>query len=482
MKERVGLRWSMIGSTYFIDPAAIMSIDTTESLLAKLPAAFQNYQGTRILEEVECIVPDIVGISRGKSMQIGKWLQGASSFLPTSIFYQTITGNYVDADIQDQWTESDMVLKPDLSTACAVPWVEEVTVQIIHDLETRDGDPIALAPRSVLKKVLALYADRGWNPVIAPELEFYLTKPNINPHDPIEPPIGRSGRRGASRQPYSMIAVDEFGTVIDTIYDYAEAQGIELDTIIQEGGAGQVEINLQHGDALHLADTVFYFKRSIREAALANNKFATFMAKPMSDQPGSAMHIHQSIVDVATGENIFSNTDGSPSQAFYHFIGGSQRHLQSAVPLFAPYVNSFRRFKGGGSAPTNIEWAEDNRTTGLRIPVSLPGARRVENRIIGMDCNPYLAIASSLASGYLGLVNAIEPKAEKSGEVDEDASAALLPRNLDDALEAFEDATELRAVLGEDFCSMYAAIKQAELEEFHSEVSTWEREHLMVNV
>lgn len=457
-----------------------MTSDTLQDMLARMPAAFKRYQGQRTLEEVECIVPDFVGISRGKSMQIGKWLQGASSYLPTSIFYQTITGNYVDIDIKDQWIESDMVLQPDLTTACALPWVDEVTVQIINDLETRDGAPIGVAPRNVLKKVLDLYAAHGWKPVVAPELEFYLTQPNIDPHDPILPPIGRSGRRGASRQPYSMVAVDEFGAVIDTIYDYAEAQGIELDTIIQEGGAGQVEINLQHGDALQLADTVFYFKRSIKEAALANQKFATFMAKPMSDQPGSAMHIHQSVVDTTTGENIFSAADGSATDAFYHFIGGTQQHLMSAVAMFAPYVNSYRRFKGGGSAPTNIEWAEDNRTTGLRIPIAPPAARRVENRIIGMDCNPYLAIASSLACGYLGLINSIKPKAAKIGEAFEDS--ALLPRNLDDALELFQSATELRDILGEEFCTTYEAIKQAEVEEFHTEVTTWEREHLMVNV
>ncbi len=445
-----------------------------------MPEAFRRYLNGRSIEEVEYIVPDMVGMSRGKSMQTGKWSKGGSSFLPTSIFYQTITGNYVDMDIQDQWTESDMVLEPDWSTACAVPWVDEVTVQIINDLYTRDGDLIQLAPRNVLRKVLKLYEDKGLRPVIAPEIEFYLTKPNIDPNEPIEPPMGRSGRRGASRQPYSMVAVEEFGAVIDTIYDYAEAQGIVLDTIIQEGGAGQIEINLQHGDALNLADQVFYFKRAIREAALKHHKFATFMAKPMKEQPGSAMHIHQSIVDTKSGDNIFSKPDGTPADAFHHFIGGIQKHLRSAVPMFAPYENSYRRFKGGGSAPTNIEWAEDNRSVGLRIPISPPQARRVENRIIGMDCNPYLAIASSLACGYLGLVNKIEPYAEKKGEAFE--NVALLPRHLDDALEEFAQAAELRELLGEEFCLVYEALKDAELEEFHSEVTTWEREQLMVNV
>jgi len=456
-----------------------MSTETSLDWAQYLSDSFRSHQGDRRIEEVECIVPDIAGISRGKAMQAYKFAANGTSFLPVSIFYQTVTGNYVEMDIENQWTESDMVLKPDMATACAVPWADDVTVQIINDLETREGEPVGTAPRNVLKRVLDLYSAKGWRPVIAPELEFYLTKPNTDPNEPIEPPIGRTGRRGASRQAYSMVAVDEHGSVIDTIYDFAEAQGIELDTVIQEGGAGQVEINLQHGDPLDLADQVFYFKRSIREAALKNGIFATFMAKPMRDEPGNAMHIHQSIVDAKTGANIFSDDAGEATDAFEHFIGGTQAHIRSAAPLLAPYVNSYRRFRGGGSAPTNIEWAEDNRTTGLRIPMSGPDARRVENRVIGMDSNPYLAIAASLACGYLGMVNKIAPRAPADGEVYDEGET--LPRNLDDALELFAEAKDVRELLGEEFCVLYERIKEEELEEFLREISPWEREHLLLN-
>ncbi len=446
-----------------------------------LPQAFQEYRRGRRIEEVECIIPDLAGMSRGKSMPTYKFGPEMTFFLPISLFYQTITGEYVDMDeIENQWMEFDVVLRPDMATASAVPWSDDATMQVINDLETRDGEPLAVAPRNVLKRVLGLYAQKGWRPVVAPELEFYLTKPNVDPNEPIEPPVGRTGRRGAGRQAYSMVAVDEYGPVIDTIYDYAEAQGLAIDTLIQEGGAGQIEINLLHGDPLVLADQVFYFKRAIREAALKNGTFATFMAKPMRDEPGSAMHIHQSIVDAKTGDNIFSNPDGSATEEFLHFIGGSQRHLQSTVPLLAPFVNSYRRFTAGMSAPVNLEWAADNRTTGLRIPISTPVARRIENRVIGIDSNPYLAIAASLACGYLGLINKIAPRAEAQGEVYEDG--AVLPRNLDEALDGFEEDTALREVLGVEFCQLYAAIKHAELEEFQREISPWERQHLLLNV
>jgi glutamine synthetase len=446
-----------------------------------LPPEFLTYQAERRIEEVECIIPDLAGMSRGKSMPIYKFSPDQTYFLAVSMFYQTITGQYVELDtIKDQWTEPDIVLRPDMATASAVPWAEDVSLQVIADLETRDGEPVAIAPRNVLKRVLGLYHAQGWRPVVAPESEFYLTKPNIDPNEPIEPPIGRTGRRSTGRQAYSMVAVDEYGPVIDTIYDYAEAQGLAIDALTQEGGAGQLEINLVHGDPLTLADQVFYFKRAIREAALKHGTFATFMAKPMRDEPGNSMHLHQSVVGSKTGKSIFSNADGSASQAFLHFIGGTQQHLRSTVPLLAPFVNSYRRYASGMSAPRNLEWAFDNRTTGLRIPISGPEARRLENRVIGMDSNPYLAIAASLACGYLGMINKIEPRPEATGEVYAEGDA--LPRNLDEALDGFETNLVLRDVLGEEFCQLYSAIKRAEIEEFQREISPWERQHLLLNV
>ncbi|SMR71158.1 glutamine synthetase [Aliiroseovarius halocynthiae] len=445
-----------------------------------LSADFVAYADGRRIEEVECIIPDIVGTSRGKAMPAAKFAPETDLALPISLFYQTISGEYVDMEIENQWLEQDVVLRADMSTACAVPWSEDVTVQVICDMYNRDGSVLAFSPRGLLKRIVDLYSAKGWNPVIAPELEFYLTKPNHDPNEPIEPPIGRTGRKGASRQVYSMSAVDEYGPVIDTIYDFAEAQGLEIDTVIQEGGAGQIEINLNHGDPINLADQVFLFKRTIREAALKNGVFATFMAKPIRDEPGSAMHVHQSIVDLETGKNIFSNDDDSASDLFRWFIGGSQKYMMDVVPLLAPYVNSFRRITvEGQSAPANLEWARDNRTTGLRVPHSGPAARRLENRVIGMDANPYIAIATSLACGYLGMINQIEPRAEAVKEVWE--AEEPLPASLREALDLFDEAHEMRTVMGEEFCRLYSDIKRAENEEYQREISPWERQHLLLN-
>lgn len=450
--------------------------------LKDLPEAFQRYRAGRDVDEVECIVPDLAGMSRGKSMPVRMFDPQHETYLPVSIFYQTITGHDVEMDIANQWAEGDLVLKPDMSTAIAVPWAKEPTLQVIHDLYNRDGSTVSIAPRNVLKRVVERYSEQGWKPIVAPELEFYLIKPNLDPNEPIQSPVGRTGRRGTGNQSYSMSAVDDYGPVIDTIYDYAQDAGLTIDTVIQEDGAGQVEINLTHGDPVRLADQVFYFKRIIREAALNHDMFATFMAKPMRDQPGSAMHVHQSVVDIRTGENIFSDTDGKASDRFRHFLGGSQEYLPQALALMAPYVNSYRRFEAdsNSSAPTNFAWGFDNRATGLRVPNSNPANRRVENRVVGVDCNPYIAIAVGLACGYLGMLEKIDPGEPAAGELDDDAYN--IPTTLDEALTRFESADAVHKILGEDFCMIYDEVKREEMREFHREISPWEREHLLLNV
>ena len=446
--------------------------------LETIPEAAKSYLDGRKLDEVECLIPDLSGIARGKAMPGTKFAKQAHFYLPNSIFYQTITGDW--AEIDDTNTEPDMVLKPDFSTASAAPWTGDWTLQVIHDAFEKDGSPVPFAPRNVLRRVVELYAAQGWKPVVAPEMEFYLVARNVDPAQEITAMTGRSGRPAAARQAYSISAVDEFGPVIDDIYDFAEALGLEIDGITQEGGAGQLEINLNHGDPIKLADEIFFFKRLIREAALRHDCFATFMAKPIANEPGSAMHIHHSVVSTETGQNIFSNSEGQETPEFLHFIGGLQRYLPAATPLFAPYVNSYRRYVKDHAAPINLEWARDNRTAAIRVPVSGPEARRVENRVAGMDCNPYIGIAASLACGYLGMMEKVTPKDEFSGDAYE--SNEEIPRGLYDALHLLGQAKPLRDVLGEEFCVVYDAVKKAEYEEFLQVISPWEREHLLLNV
>ena len=185
-------------------------------------------------------------------------------------------------------------------------------------------------------------------------------------------------------------------------------------------------------------------------------------------------------MDSKTGKNIFSAEDGAETPAFMHFIAGLQNHMPDALAVIAPYVNSYRRYVKDHAAPINLEWGRDNRTTGIRVPLSGPAARRVENRLAGMDCNPYLGIAASLACGYLGLTEGKTPADEFKGDAyDGDGD---IPQVLGSALDLFDEASALHSVLGTEFARVYSIVKRAEYDEFLQVISPWEREHLLMNV
>ena len=211
-----------------------------DEMISGLPEAAKEYIKSKKLDEVECVIADLPGIARGKAVPATKFSRQKSFHLPDSIFFQTITGGWGEAAGEEGFVERDMVLRPDISTATAAPWTGDWTLQVIHDAFDRKEEPIPFAPRNVLKRVIDLYHAKGWDPIVAPEMEFFLVARNLDPTNPIEAMMGRSGRPAAARQAYSMTAVDEFGPVIDDIYDFSEAQGFEIDGITQEGGAGQL--------------------------------------------------------------------------------------------------------------------------------------------------------------------------------------------------------------------------------------------------
>jgi glutamine synthetase len=445
-------------------------------------AELEQWLNERRVTEIECLVPDLTGVARGKILPREKFTEDRGMRLPQVTVAMSVTGQFPEDgpyyEVIDP-TDRDMQLRPDPSTVRIVPWAIDPTAQVIHDCFDHDGKLIPYAPRSVLRKVCDLYAAEGWNPVVAPELEFYLTARNTDANTPLRPPIGRSGRAETSRQAYSIDAVNEFDPLFEDIYAYCEQMGLNVDTLIHEVGAGQMEINFFHAHPLGLADEVFFFKRTVREAAMRHDMYATFMAKPIAGEPGSAMHIHQSIVD-KSGKNIFSKADGSPSDAFYHYIGGLQKYTPAAMALLAPYVNSYRRLSRFTAAPINIEWGYDNRTVGIRSPISTPEARRLENRVIGADANPYIAMAVTLACGYLGMKNKIKPKDEMKG--DAYLTPFSLPRGQSDALDLLRKETDLHEVLGKEFVTVYSEIKEIEFDEYMKVISPWEREHLLLHV
>ena len=187
------------------------------------------------------------------------------------------------------------------------------------------------------------------------------------------------------------------------------------------------------------------------------------------------MHIHQSVVDASTGANIFNTQSDEPSELFYGFLGGQQAHLPSLFCMLAPYVNSYRRFVADDAAPTNLEWDRDNRTTGLRIPVSSPANRRIENRIVGMDCNPYLAFAAALASGLDGIKNKIKPPKIFEGDIYAASHLPRVPYTLEEAVAKFEKSSFAKKAFGEKVMKHYTHYFKKEIEAYHLAVTDWER-------
>ena len=433
------------------------------------------------ITEVECLVSDIAGIPRGKILPVHKFSQAAAGQglrLPEYVFGQSVTGAFLDSAVLNEISK-DVILRPGPATCRLVPWYSEPTAQIIHDAFDHDGSIVPFSPRAVLKRVLALFESAGLCPIVAPELEFFLVQQSADANSPLATPSGRSGRAEKARQAYGIDAVNEFDPLFEDIYDHCEVQKIDIDTLSHEAGAAQMEINFNHGEALELADQTFLFKRTVRQTSLDHNVHATFMAKPMQEQPGSAMHLHVSVVDIESGHNLFVNEDSSESDQFYHALAGMQRYLVAAMPLMAPYVNSYRRQSNSEDSPTNLAWGMDNRTVGLRVPMGDAANRRIENRIPGADANPYLAMAATLAALWLGLQEQRRPTRQRK---DSGEDLATLPRNLDIALDELERAKPLHEALGEDFVKLFIEVKRGEAEAFLEVISPWEREYLLLNV
>jgi len=432
------------------------------------------------ISEVECLVPDMTGNARGKFIPAHQFISHNDPRLPESILVQTVTGEYCD----EHWefvepTDTDMLLRPDETTMRTVPWAREPTAQIIHDCYNQKGELHPLASRNVLRKILDEYKKAGLQPIVAPEVEFYLVARNADADYELEPPVGRSGRKESARLSYSIDAVAEFEDFVEDMYEYADAQRLDVDTLIHENGAAQMEINFRHGDPLALADQVFVFKRTVRETAHKYDMYATFMAKPMKGEPGSALHIHQSVLD-AEGNNIFVDERGEHTPAFLAYVAGLQRYTPELISLYAPNVNSYRRLAPDISAPINLSWGLDNRTCAFRVPLSEPEATRIENRFPGADANPYLAIAASLASGLLGMREQLEPTAPHKGTANE--NDVEVARTLEEGLRNLRSTPALCDLFGDLFLRAYAAVKLDEFEEFNRVISSWEREHLLLQV
>jgi glutamine synthetase len=437
------------------------------------------------VKHVQSLISDHTGIARGKIFPVNKFINEGGCRLAETILLMSTTGNLAKDELLLSLADPrdiDMILKPDANACYLIPWAKEPTAMIIHDCFTQDGADSKLSPRSLLKKVIALYEAEGLKAIVAPEMELYFAETNNDPNLPLTPPTGKSGRMEIGRQSFGIDAVSEFEPILQDIYAWAKLQNLSLDIVVHEEGRAQFEFNFDHGDPLKLADQVFVFKRTVKAAAEKHGITATFMAKPISGQPGSAMHIHQSIVSIETGKNIFANEDNEGfSEAFHHYIGGLQQYTSQVMPMYAPNVNSYRRFLAQETSPVNVHWGIENRTVGLRIPNAPKQAKRVENRIPGADANPYLAIAATLICGYIGMMEKIESSPETTIKANKTLNDNL-PLSIEPALHSMLKSEVIKKYLGEDFVEGFIGTCSVDYEKFKNEISAWERMYLLTTV
>lgn len=429
------------------------------------------------IEALEAFIVDVNGVLRGKMIPrdgSGKVFKDGLR-VPYSIYAVDIWGQDVlPAGLIAETGDNDGVCHAVPGSLHRVPWAERPGAQVLLSMTDTKGRPFFGDCRHVLKRVLDLYAKKGLTPVVAAELEFYLLDNKPDERGSPQPPLfPRTGRRARAPQTLSISELEEFAPVLADIDAFCDAQGVPADAAISENGPGQYEINLNHvPDALQAADHATLMKRAVRGAARKNGMDATFMAKLYGDKSGSGMHVHFSVLD-KKGNNIFAGKDAKGTPALRHAIGGLMRSMPDCTAIFAPNLNSYRRFAVGSHAPTTVSWGYDNRSAALRIPASGLAATRIEHRVPGADANPYLALAVMLAGAYDGIVNKIDPGKPFSGNVYA-SGAKRLPSNWEDALQAFEKSKFIIKYLGRDFQKLYLACKRQEKEQLERQVSSLE--------
>lgn len=375
-------------------------------------------------------------------------------------------------------TEADMIARPDPSTFQVLPWREDQngTARMFCDVLTPDLEPARTEPRSVLKRTLSRASEMGFTFYTHPEIEFYL----------LDGPAAREGRVVPSDNAGYFDHVPR-GAGTDfrrEAITLLEQMGISVEYSHHEGGPGQNEIDLRYADALSTADNIMTFRTIVREVAESNGQFASFMPKPMVDQPGSGMHTHLSLFE---GErNAFYNpaNEFQLSDTARHFIGGLLRHAPEITAITNQHVNSYKRLWGGGEAPSYVCWGHNNRSALVRVPLYKPdkaASARIEYRSLDSAANPYLALAVILAAGLKGIEGKypLPPGADDNVWELSDAERRAagfdpLPSSLERAVSLMEESELVAETLGEEVFDYVVRNKHQEWREYRNQVTPWE--------
>jgi glutamine synthetase len=379
--------------------------------------------------------------------------------------------------------ESDMLAKPDPSTFQILPWRSEgpSTARIFCDIVMPDGSPSYADPRFVLKRTLSRAAENGFTFYTHPEIEFYLFQDA--PHPGVEPvPVDRSGYFDHTAQSMGSDFRREAITML-------EAMGISVEFSHHEGGPGQQEIDLRYADALSTADNIMTFRTVVREVALSQGIWASFMPKPFTTHPGSGMHTHVSLFEGDRNAFYEAGAEYQLSKTGRQFIAGVLRHASEISAVTNQWVNSYKRLMWGGEAPSYICWGHNNRSAMIRVPMYKPNkgqSTRMELRTIDSACNPYLAFAVVLAAGMKGIEESYDLPREAEDDVwslteRERTSLGIdpLPRNLFEAIAVAERSELLAETLGEHVFDFFLRNKRVEWDEYRVQVSAFERDRML---
>ncbi|MFK8049959.1 MAG: glutamine synthetase family protein [Halioglobus sp.] len=427
------------------------------------------------IEVFEIMLPDIAGGLRGKWVtreKIHKVFAGEIK-LPLSALAFDVWGRDVEAWVFNSG-DGDGLCIADIRTLAPVPWLERPTGQLIISLKQVTGEPCLFDSRHILKGLMDRFAKLGLTPMLASEMEFHLFR---NEDDSLgRPQHTQTDRVGGvlnSGQTYCIETMEAMSDLMHGIRDACAAQNLPVDTLIKESSPSQYEINLFHcPDALLAADQAVMLQRAIRGVAKRHDLRATFMAKPFGDIAGNGMHIHCSLVD-GEGKNAFDGGTGTGNELLRHAVAGCLASMEESMLLFAPNLNSYRRFQRGTHAPLAPTWGYENRTVAVRVPADLPAATRIEHRVSGADANPYLVIAAILAGMLYGIENKLQGPEPLEGNAYDQVPPSL-PRYWPDALERFEKSPFIGDNFGKEFQTIYAALKQQELDEFDRVVTALE--------
>jgi glutamine synthetase len=414
---------------------------------------------------------DLHGISRGKDIPTWIFAEAAQDGVGFVEAIMTVDLRHnVVAGFEKGFP--DLVAKPDLSTLVELPWEPGVAACIadLVDPDTHEAHP--LDSRGALKRVLAEFTELGLEPIVGPELEFYLCEPDA------ADPRGFRPYAVQDSPVYTVGHVADPRATLTRMLDATVALGLEAVALAHEYGRSQYEINLRHCSALKAADRAFRFKSLVKELAERDGLRATFMGKPFNADEGSGFHLHISLVD-AEGANACQDPEAEEGLADVtrHFIAGVLEHAPAMMVFFNPTVNAYRRISAEALVPTRVSWGHDNRMTLVRVPKERGAATRLEIRVGDGTASPYLAYTAALAAGLDGIRRKAEPPAPIEGliyELDEDAQGIALPTTFQEALEALEADTMIADAMGEQLVETFRVIKAAELERFKSWVTDWE--------